>query len=124
MSKGISILIVEDEPVTAISLRTRLQIQGHTVIGVAATGEEAFRLARTENPDLVLLDVSLAGHASGIDVASRIQQQLPETRFAFLTASDDPAVLARIKQLQPAAVLHKPLDDDFEITLDNEVLSL
>ena len=119
-----SVMIVEDEPVTAMGLQTRLRVQGHTVIGIAATGEEAFRMVKTEQPDLVLLDVSLAGRVSGIDVAKRLRSQLPETPFAFLTATDASEIHHQIAALEPVAVLRKPLVADSRIQLADGVLQL
>ncbi|WP_169313575.1 response regulator [Spirochaeta africana] len=117
-------MIVEDEPVTAMGLQTRLRILGHSVIGIAATGEEAFQLVRSEKPDLVLLDVSLAGRASGIDVAKRLSIQLPDTRFAFLTAADAADLHREIHDLDPVAVIRKPLIDDLYIEMEDGVLQL
>ncbi len=119
-----SILIVEDEPVTAISLRTRLEILGHSILGVAATGEEAFGLIKSQHPDLVLLDVTLAGRASGVDVAKRLRKQMPKTKFAFLTAADIPQIRDEVSELNPVAIIPKPLTQNYTIELEDGVLTL
>lgn len=124
MDSSISVLIVEDEPVTAMGLQTRLKIQGHNVLGIAVTGEEAFQIAKSHQPDIVLLDVSLAGKASGIDVAKRIRSQMPDVEFAFLTASDDPMIHKEIEQLNPVAVLKKPLNLQHTIHLHGRAFSM
>ncbi|WP_460052657.1 response regulator [Spirochaeta dissipatitropha] len=122
--KEFSVLIVEDEPATAMNLKTRLLINGHTVTGIAATGEEAFQITRNERPDIVLLDISLAGKASGIDVARRLKKQLPETSFAFLTATDDPDIHSEIQSLQPAATIRKPIKEKLSIRIGDGLLIL
>ena len=58
------ILIVEDEAVVAIDVCHRLRRLGYVVAGQADTGEEAVRLAGELAPDLVLMDIMLAGQGS------------------------------------------------------------
>ena len=60
------ILIVDDEPDILELLRYNLMREGFHV-GVAATGEEALKLIRTQSPDLVLLDLMLPG-MDGLEV--------------------------------------------------------
>ena len=61
---------------------------GIAVVGEAASGEDALRLARELLPDLVLLDVSMPGW-DGIATAERIATACPATAIVMLTASDD-----------------------------------
>ena len=46
-----SVLIVEDEVLVARDIRARLERMGYTVAGTAAKGEDAIKLALSENPD-------------------------------------------------------------------------
>jgi len=55
------ILIVEDERIVAEDLELLLTNIGHTVVGIADTGEGAIRLAREYSPDLIMMDISLFG---------------------------------------------------------------
>jgi CheY-like chemotaxis protein len=79
------ILIVEDEAITAFQLREQLDRLGYHVSASAATGEEALRLAEELNPDLVLMDVKLAGLMDGIEASQRIQEKRP-VPVVYLTA--------------------------------------
>jgi two-component system nitrate/nitrite response regulator NarL len=58
------------------------------VVGEAADGEQALRLARSLQPDLVLMDVDMPG-GGGIVATRRIKAELPATRVVMLTVHDD-----------------------------------
>jgi len=64
-------LIVDDNPRFGEEARSLLEHEGISVVGVAASGDEAARLAEALGPDLALVDISL-GEESGFDVARRL----------------------------------------------------
>src|SRR3954463_5097113 len=68
------ILIVEDEPIIALSTQVDLETAGHTVVGLAMTSEEAISLADRCRPDLVLMDVRLA-KGNGVEAAEAIHNR-------------------------------------------------
>jgi DNA-binding NarL/FixJ family response regulator len=68
-------LIVDDSPRFGDEARSLLEHEGVTVVGVAASGDEAVRLAAELLPDLALVDISLGGE-SGFDVARRLVDAL------------------------------------------------
>jgi DNA-binding NarL/FixJ family response regulator len=68
---SLSCLIVDDNPAFGNEARTLLEREGMSVVGVAASGDLAVRLAETLTPDVVLVDISL-GEESGFDVARRL----------------------------------------------------
>lgn len=63
------ILVVEDEALIAMVLVEVLAEDGHEVIGPAATVEQALALCEDAPPQLALLDITLQGGGSGLDVA-------------------------------------------------------
>ena len=65
------ILIVEDEPIIALSTQADLETAGHTVVGFAMTSDEAITLADRCRPDLVLMDIRLA-KGNGVGAAEAI----------------------------------------------------
>ena len=79
------ILVVEDEALIAMDIKVQLQELGYTPVGHAIRGEEAIELARELCPDLVLMDIQLAGAMDGITAAQAIRNQfaLP---VVFVTA--------------------------------------
>ncbi len=64
-------LIVDDSPRFGEEARGLLEHEGISVVGIAASGDEAVRLAKALRPDLALVDLSL-GKESGFDVARRL----------------------------------------------------
>ena len=64
-------LIIEDDTLVGLGLRTFLEKLGHAVVGQAASSGEAIEMFRKFKPDLVLVDVRLDG-ADGIDLAGRL----------------------------------------------------
>jgi CheY-like chemotaxis protein len=72
------ILIVDDDDAFAQATLTLLKSKGHTV-STAKNGEEGYRLAKSEKPDLLLLDVMMTYDSEGFDVARKLKED-PETR--------------------------------------------
>ncbi len=107
MSK-LRILIVEDEAVTAADLLDELTSQGYEVIGTADTAEDALRLAEAGKPDIVLMDINLAGSADGIHAASAMRGA--EIPVIFLTAHYDERTLGRAKLASPVGYITKPFE--------------
>jgi CheY-like chemotaxis protein len=103
------ILVVEDEKVTAFMEQQVLINLGYNVPVVASSGDEAIQLARESRPDLILMDIDLAGRMDGIDTASRIKTEM-NLPIVFLTGHSGTDVLARATLSNPAAYLIKPFD--------------
>jgi len=89
---GRKILIVDDEPYILKILSFKLRLSG-MIPYEATSGEEALRVIREEQPDLILLDVSLTPGLTGFDVC-RILKENPGTRdlpIVMLTARTLPS---------------------------------
>lgn len=69
------VLIVEDEPIIAISLALVVESAGHTIIGPVRTRLEALELCGKHRPTLALLDINLEGRFDGVQLARTLQQQ-------------------------------------------------
>jgi response regulator NasT len=68
------VLIIEDDTLVGLGLRSHLEKMGHVVVGQAASGGEAIEMFREHRPDLVLVDVRLDG-TDGIDLANRLMAE-------------------------------------------------
>jgi diguanylate cyclase (GGDEF)-like protein len=101
------VLVVEDERIVALDLRGALESLGYTVVGTAATADEALRVVDERHPDLVLMDIRIAGPSDGIQAAGilRARYQLP---VVYLTANADTSMLERALATEPAGYLVKP----------------
>ncbi len=102
-----SILIVEDEPIIAADLQDRLIDLGYNVLASVDTGEAALLKVRQQLPDLVLLDVQLAGKLNGVDTALLLRETT-NVPLIFLTSNSDDATFRRARQAQPRAFISKP----------------
>jgi two-component system, response regulator PdtaR len=102
------LLIVEDDIFIALHLSSLLEDEGHEVVDCAVTAEVAVSKSLDLKPDLVLMDINLAGTRDGISAAVEIWQTLG-IKSLFISAFDDPATRARAAQAEPAGYLAKPV---------------
>lgn len=85
------VLIVDDHPLAREGLRAMLgRAEGIEVVGEASTGEEAFSLALTLTPDIVLMDIRLGPGMDGLTAAAAIRAEIPKSRILMLTLHDAP----------------------------------
>jgi len=103
------ILIVEDERLVARDLENRLRSQGYTVSGSAASGEAAIDAVERLHPDLVLMDIALAGAMRGTEAAKRIWQRW-HIPVVYLTAFSDAVVLEDVRGAEPYGYVLKPFE--------------
>ena len=101
------VLVVEDDFLVAGELEHWLSLAGFEVVGPAATAEEAIRLAREAKPDLIVMDIRLAGARDGVDAAIEIYRALG-IRSVFATAHSDARTMARGQEANPLAWIAKP----------------
>ena len=89
----IKILIADDHGVLRAGLRSLLSAEPDLeVVDEAANGDEALKLARQIQPDVILLDISMPG-PGGIEVTRRIKQTVPKARVLILTVHEDEGLL-------------------------------
>ncbi len=84
----INILLADDHALLREGLKKSFEGAGDTVVGEAATGEEAVSLARALQPQVVLMDLSMPV-MDGIEATRRIKEEMPGIKVAVLTMHDD-----------------------------------
>ena len=104
------IFIVEDEAIVAADIRETVISLGYQVAGSARSGESTLEQIPQANPDLVLMDIHLAGSRDGIDTAGEIHASY-DIPVVFLTAYADAELLNRAKKTEPYGYVIKPYDD-------------
>ncbi len=104
------ILIVEDERIIGEDLKRTLINLGYEVIKIAQTGEEALENLIENFPDVVLMDINLAGELSGIDTAARIKQDF-DLPVIYVTAYADKNTLQKAKITEPYGYILKPFEE-------------
>ncbi len=117
------ILVVEDEYFVALDLEQRLLEAGFTVVGIAATAEEATEMAVAGKPDLAIMDIRLAGPRDGVDAAMHLLAELG-VPSVFATATSDHRTRIRAEQAKPRGWLQKPYSTEMLIAVVTEALRL
>ena len=120
---GIKVLLVEDDWIIAKEISYNLQDMGFEIAGCFDNGEEAYRQIKLLMPDLVILDIDLAGEMTGIELGALLKKD-GNTAFIFLTALADLQTVEKAKLVEPFAYLVKPISPEtlfstIEITLHN-----
>ena len=103
------ILIVEDDYMVALSNEWALTDAGFEIVATVATGEDALIAATQAQPDLVLMDIRLAGRMDGVDAALALHAQGIPCLFA--SANSDPGTVARGAAAEPLDWIRKPFTD-------------
>jgi two-component system, response regulator PdtaR len=101
------ILIVEDQYFVAIDCELNLQSAGHECVGLATTAAQAIEIAQCEHPDLVIMDIRLAGRRSGVEAAIEIYERFG-IRSIFASANADAATHRQAERARPLGWVDKP----------------
>lgn len=104
------VMVVEDESIISLHLKTTLLRLGYSVSGVAASGDAALRKIKVSRPDLILMDIHLKGDMTGIEVSQKIKTdfQIP---IIYLTANADSLTFQEAKQTDPYSYILKPFEE-------------
>ncbi len=101
------VLIADDEAIIRLGLKAMLEEIGHEVVAAAPDGPTAVRLARSSQPDLVILDIKMPG-LDGLAAAEAItaERAVP---IVILSAYSDRDLVERAASLAVHAYLVKPI---------------
>jgi DNA-binding LytR/AlgR family response regulator len=103
----ISVVIVEDEFAIAEDIRSRLEHGGYRVRAVFDRGETALAYLLKEVPDILLVDIHLAGAMDGVDLVGQVNEAI-QIPVIYITANSDSATYERARQTRPHSFLVKP----------------
>jgi DNA-binding NarL/FixJ family response regulator len=91
------LLLADDHQIVRQGLKSMLEHEGFTIIGEAADGREAVRLAQARHPDVALLDLAMPG-LNGVDAAREMLHSDPRMKAILLTMyTEDPYVLEALR---------------------------
>jgi len=107
--KTADILIVEDEGIIALAIKVSLENNGHTVVGIVSTAEDAVKEASNKRPNLILMDIRINGEHDGIFAAVKIREIL-DIPVIYMTGFSDAATMKRALETNPHAFLAKPVN--------------
>lgn len=105
-----SILIVEDESITAMDIKQTLIKLKFGVAGTVSRGIDAVNFVKEKRPDLILMDITLKGELDGIQAAKLISQS-QNIPIVYLSAHFDEETIERSKTTNPYGYILKPLNE-------------
>lgn len=112
------IIIIEDEALIAAEIESTLELLGYDVVAHEMNGDKALDTLASVPADLILLDISIKGTLSGIDLAHIIRKK-HKVPFVFLTSFSDKKTLDQVKETLPYGYIVKPFDEhDLRSTIE------
>ena len=108
LKKTLKFLIVEDELLIAMSVKLELIEAGYEFCGHEIKGESAISSAREKKPDIIIMDIRLAGELDGIDTAKAIRS-FSDCPIIFTTGYDSPGIREKIEKIEKSLYLEKPV---------------
>jgi PAS domain S-box-containing protein len=113
-----SVLIVEDEGLIALDLKSRLQKAGYVVPAIADDADSALESAERLKPSIILMDIRIQGSLDGIETADLIRKRL-RLPVIFVTAHADSETLQRARITGPFGYIVKPFHNiDFRAQIE------
>jgi DNA-binding NarL/FixJ family response regulator len=109
---SIRLLIADDHEVVRAGLKSLLADERDLqIVAEAANGEDAVRLALRHRPQVVLMDVRMAG-GDGLAALGRLREELPDVPVVMFSSYDNPTYVARAVALGAAGYLVKNASKD------------
>lgn len=102
--------IIEDEYIIAQDIVQSVRSFGYDVAFVSSSADDAVQNFELNRPDIIIVDISLAGKKNGIDVVAEIKK-LHNPKVVFLTAHHDDETLEKCKSVKPNGFITKPFTD-------------
>lgn len=94
-----NIIVVDDDRLVAISLKTILEASGEvTVLEIGSSGEEAIELYEKHKPDILLMDIRMGG-MTGIEAGEEILGKHSDAKILYLTTFSDDEYIVRALQI-------------------------
>jgi len=111
LNEKVSVLLVDDHAIWRGGVKSMLEDTEFEVVGEASSGPEAIEKAADVNPDLVLLDIRMAG-GDGLDALMGLKREHSRASVVMLTTYDNPTYMARAVAGGAAGYLLKGIDRD------------
>jgi len=102
---SLRVLIAEDELLIALSLQKQMESQGHHVVAIAGSGDDALRLCRARDPEMVFMDIRMPG-MDGITATRRLMEECPHPTIIVTANAEGRAEAERAGAMEYAV---KPL---------------
>ncbi|MBC8385622.1 MAG: response regulator [Candidatus Cloacimonetes bacterium] len=106
------IMLVEDEKIIATDIKMLLQDYGFDVAEVVSSGEEAIQKIVDLKPDLIIMDIMLAGKLNGIETMVLLHSQNLNYPVIYITAYSDEKTRKKAMVTNPEGYVTKPIEED------------
>lgn len=106
----LSVVVIDDEPITRMDLKEILESKGCKVLGEAGDGFDAIELCRKNKPDVVLLDIKMP-LLDGISASKVIHEEGLAETIILLTAYNEEEFIEGAKKSGVGGYLVKPIDE-------------
>ncbi len=104
------VVIADDEPITRMDLKEILTEKGYEVVGEAADGFDAVELCKTQEPDLVLMDIKMP-LLDGLSAARIMAEEGVTAAVVLLTTYSEREFINTAKEVGVSGYLVKPIDE-------------
>ena len=105
---SLSVLIVEDEPITAMVLQQLIEAEGHTVCDIATDSAEALQAIATAAPDIVFMDLILNDGPCGLDLTRHITRDL-KLPVIIISGLSEGEVFENVSESGALSFIEKPI---------------
>jgi CheY-like chemotaxis protein len=109
MKNNLEVLIVEDEIFIAKALELELNKRGYAVSAILSQGEDVLNWLGEHIPDLILMDIQLAGKIDGIETIEAMSKDI-KIPVVFMSATNTDEIKRKILKLNPVGFVDKPID--------------
>ena len=118
MTEALRVLIAEDDPIMAETLRELVALEGHEVCGIVRHGGDVLDAVLSLRPGVVLMDVHLAEGSSGVEATRQLLERVT-VPVLIISGTDSPGELAAVAQSGALGFLRKPVSaDSLQINLE------
>lgn len=102
-------MLVEDEVITAMSIREELLQIGHDVSEPVVSGKDAIKMALSDKPTVILMDINIIGDINGIEAIEMIHAKA-HIPVIYMTGYSSNEIKERAMRTGPLAFLEKPIN--------------
>lgn len=119
----ITILIIDDHPLVSDGVATMLKgVDYIEVLGACKTGAQALQFLQNEQPDVILLDISLPD-MDGLELCTLIRKKNKHSKIIGLTSTNEAGIITQLLSKGGNGYLLKNMERDELIEAINEVLN-
>lgn len=116
------IVIVEDDFIIKLFINKVLSDSGYEIVGEATNSVQVLTLLESCSPDIILMDIGIAGNIDGIETVKQLQSRY-NYPVIYMTGNSDDATIKRAEETHPLGIIFKPIDEVKLLTRLNELMA-